>query len=151
MLYLPKGEYTTFCKTNNSVNYKRFAFPSHHSHSPAWVHRKNVTVREEKVVCVLFVVLFFSLGGGWGHGDFETPLPTILLNQFYEPTIKGKYIFLKRKGKETLTCLDGCNGEHDFSSAINVCVQYTQDVLKLLRNYETLEQNTYTKISETRP
>ena len=94
-------------------------------------------------------------GGKRGHGDFETPLPTIFLNQFYEPTIiikiKGKYIFKKRKRKETLTCLDGCNGEHDFSSAINVCVQYTQDVLKLLRNYETLEQNTYTKISETRP
>ena len=73
VLYLPKGEHTTFCKTNNSVNYKRFAFPSHHSHSPAWVHRKNVTAREEKVVFFVCFVFFFGgrLGGGGGGGGWE--------------------------------------------------------------------------------
>lgn len=59
-------------------------------------------------------------------------------------------MYFKKEKKETPTCLDGCNGEHDFSSAINVCVQYTQDVLKLLRNYETLKY-THTQNSETRP
>ena len=93
VLYLPKGEHMTFCKTNNSVNYKHFAFPSHHSHSPAWVHRKNVTAREKKMV-FSFVFRFCCFlwgeaggGGGGGerrHGNSETPLPTILLNQFYE-------------------------------------------------------------------
>ena len=34
---------------------------------------------------------------------------------------------------------NGSEGKHDLASAINVGVQNTQDVLKLLRNHQTLQ------------